>query len=168
MKTNLANLMSIVVDEEKKFASLGYSLKEYAYNTSTQELNGTTNVIEDYKEDFAKDFEEYKKTQAKISKIKATIYEKNNTFKLPDGRTIQQAIVDNTNLRKMKTVYNYLTEQRGTKRRITEVNNSYFECKTLNFDLETIKKEYETLEKKIQDTDFKISKLNSIEFEIDL
>ena len=168
MKTNLANLMSIVVDEEKKFASLGYSLKEYAYNTSTQELNGTTNVIEDYNEDFAKDFEEYKKTQAKISKIKATIYEKNNTFKLPDGRTIQQAIVDNTNLRKMKTVYNYLTEQRGTKRRITEVNNSYFECKTLNFDLETIKKEYETLEKKIQDTDFEISKLNSIEFEIDL
>lgn len=168
MKTNLANLMSIVVDEEKKFASLGYSLKEYAYNTSTQELNGTTNVIEDYKEDFSKDFEEYKKTQAKISKIKATIYEKNNTFKLPDGKTIQQAIVDNTNLRKMKTVYNYLTEQRGTKRRITEVNNSYFECKTLNFDLETIKKEYETLEKKIQDTDFEISKLNSIEFEIDL
>ena len=55
MKTNLANLMSIVVDEEKKFASLGYSLKEYAYNTSTQELNGTTNVIEDYKEDFAKE-----------------------------------------------------------------------------------------------------------------
>ena len=51
MKTNLANLMSIVVDEEKKFASLGYSLKEYAYNTSTQELNGTTNVIEDYKEE---------------------------------------------------------------------------------------------------------------------
>ena len=164
MKTNLANLMSIVVDEEKKFASLGYSLKEYAYNTSTQELNGTTNVIEDYKEDFAKDFEEYKKTQAKISKIKATIYEKNNTFKLPDGRTIQQAIVDNTNLRKMKSLYNYLLSQKSVKKRETEVNNSYFECKTINFDINEIRKEYETLEKKIQDTDFEISKLNSIEY----
>lgn len=168
MKTNLANLMSIVVEEERKFSSYSYELKECAYNTSTQELDGTVNIIEDYKEDFEKQFEEYKKTQAKITKIKATIYEKNNTFKLPDGRTIQEAIVDNTNLRKMKTLYNYLVTQKSTKRRVTEVNNSYFECKTVNFDINQIQKENEALEKKIQDTDFEISKLNSIEFDIDI
>lgn len=168
MKTNLSNLMNIVVEEERKFSDYGYELKEYAYNTSTQELDGTVNVIEDFKEDFTKDFEEYKKTQEKITKIKSIIYEKNNTFKLPDGRTIQEALVDNTNLRKMKTIYNYLLSQRSVKKRVTEVNNSYFECKTVNFDINELRKEYETLEKRIQDTDFEISKLNSIEFEIDL
>ena len=168
MKTNLSNLMNIVVEEERKFSDYGYELKEYAYNTSTQELDGTVNVIEDFKEDFTKDFEEYKKTQEKITKIKSIIYEKNNTFKLPDGRTIQEALVDNTNLRKMKGIYNYLLSQKSVKKRVTEVNNSYFECKTVNFDINELRKEYETLEKRIQDTDFEISKLNSIEFEIDL
>lgn len=168
MKTNLSNLMNIVVEEERKFSSYGYELKEYAYNTSTQELDGTVNIIEDYKEDFTKDFEEYKKTQEKITKIKSMIFQKNNTFKLPDGRTIQEALVDNTNLRKMKNLYNYLLSQKSVKKRVTEVNNSYFECKTINFDINQIREEYEILEKKIQDTDFEISKLNSIEFEIDI
>ena len=80
----------------------------------------------------------------------------------------QKALVDNTNLRKMKSLYNYLLSQKSVKKRETEVNNSYFECKTINFDINEIRKEYETLEKKIQDTDFEISKLNSIEFDIDV
>ena len=168
MKTNLANLMSVVAEEERKFAAYGYELKNHAYNTSAQELNGTITVIEDYKADFEKEFEEYKNTQEKITKMKATLYEKNNTFKLPDGRTIQEAIVDNINLRKMKNLYKYLLEQKNTKNRITEVNNSYFECKNVNFDAEKIKEEYDSLEKKIQDTDFEISKLNSIEFDLDI
>ena len=168
MKTNLSNLMNIVVEEERKFSSYGYSLKEYVYNTSTQELDGTINVIEDYKDDFQKDFQDYKNTQEKITKIKSIIYQKNNTFKLPDGRTIQEALVDNTNLRKMKSLYNYLISQKNVKKRVTEVNNSYFECKTINFDINKIREEYEILEKKIQDTDFEISKLNSIEFEVEL
>ena len=69
MKTNLSNLMNIVVEEERKFSSYSYSLKEYVYNTSTQELDGTINIIEDYKDDFEKDFEDYKKTQERITKI---------------------------------------------------------------------------------------------------
>ena len=168
MKTNLSNLMNIVVEEEWKFSSYGYTLKEYVYNTSTQELDGTINVIEDYKDDFQKDFQDYKNTQEKITKIKSIIYQKNNTFKLPDERTIQEALVDNTNLRKMKSLYNYLISQKNVKKRVTEVNNSYFECKTINFDINKIREEYEILEKKIQDTDFEISKLNSIEFEVEL
>lgn len=168
MKTNLSNLMSIVVEEERKFNDYGYDLKAYVYNTTIQELNGTVNVIEDYQDDFTKAMEDYKKAQQRISKIKALIYEKNNSFTLPDGRTIQEAIVDNTNLRKMKTVYLGLLSKKNSKKRITEVNNSYFECKTVNFDSEKLKKEYEQLEAKIQETDFEISKLNSIEFEADI
>ena len=68
----------------------------------------------------------------------------------------------------MKNLYKYLLEQKNTKNRITEVNNSYFECKNVNFDAEKIKEEYDELEKKIQDTDFEISKLNSIEFDLEI
>ena len=50
MKTNLANLMQIVSEEEKKFSNYGYSLRSYAYNTSIQELGGKINITEDYKQ----------------------------------------------------------------------------------------------------------------------
>ena len=168
MVTNLANLMSIVSEEEKKFSNYGYSLRTYAYNISIQELDGKTNVTEDYKKDFEKYYEELNKTQEKIIKAKTAIYEKNNQFKLTDGRTIQQAIVENTILRKMKSYYENLLYRRNSKRRVTEVNNSYFECKTLNYDVEKIQNEYDVIEKKIHKTDFEISKLNSKEFEVDI
>ena len=168
MKTNLANLMSIVSEEEKKLLNYGFSLKNYAYNISIQELDGKTNVTEDYKKDFEKYYEELNKTQEKIIKSKAAIYEKNNSFELSDGRTIQQAIVENTILRKIKGYYENLLDRRNTKRRVTEVNNSYFECKTLNYDVEKIQNEYDEIEKKIQKTDFEISKLNSCEFEVNI
>lgn len=168
MKTNLSSLMNVVAEEERKFSEYGCSVNEYAYNTSIQELDGKVNVIEDYTEDFKKVFEEYKNTQIKLTKIKSIIYEKNNYFKLSDGRTIQEAIVDNTNLRKMKSLYSSLLNKRNSKRRVTEVNNSYFECKILNYDIEEINNENELIEKKIQETDFEISKLNSIEFEVNI
>ena len=161
MVTNLANLMSIVSEEEKKFSNYGYSLRNYAYNTSIQELDGKVNVTEDYKKDL-------NKTQEKIIKAKTAIYEKNNQFKLTDGRTIQQAIVENTILRKLKGYYESLLDRRNSKRRVTEVNNSYFECKTLNYDVDKIQEQYDEIEKKIQRTDFEISKLNSKEFEVDI
>lgn len=168
MKTNLSSLMSIVAEEERKFSEYGYEVSNHAYNVSIQELDGKVNIIEDYKEDFKKQFEEYRTIQKRITKIKSIIYEKNNTLKLPDGRNIQEAITDNTNLRKMKSLYDTLLSKRNSKKRVTEVNNSYFECKTLNYDIETIKEEREVIEKKIQNTDFEISKLNSIEFEVEL
>ncbi|MBR3002548.1 MAG: hypothetical protein IKF38_03160 [Clostridia bacterium] len=168
MVTNLANLMSIVSEEEKKFSNYGYSLKDYAYNVSIQELDGKINVTEDYKKDFEKYYEELKKTQEKIIKAKTAIYEKNNSFKLSDGRTIQEAIVENTILRKMKYFYESMLNRRNSKKRMTEVNNSYFECKTLNYDVEKIQSEYNEIEKKIQKTDFEISKLNSKEFDVDI
>ncbi len=168
MKTNLSTLMSIVAEEERKFSEYGYEVSNYAYNVSIQELDGKVNIIEDHTKDFNKQFEEYKSTQKKITKIKSIIYEKNNKLKLPDGRNIQEAIVDNTNLRKMKALYSSLLDKRNSKKRVTEVNNSYFECKTLNYDIEEINREKELIEKKIQNTDFEISKLNSIEFEVEV
>ena len=71
MKTNLSNLMNIANDEERKFTEYGYALKEYVYSISTQELDGTINVIEDRKEDFETAFKNYNESQQKLTKIKA-------------------------------------------------------------------------------------------------
>ncbi len=168
MKINLSTLMSIATIEEGKFANLAYQLKKFAKSITTQELDGTINTIEDYKEDFKKTYEEYEKTQIKISKIKKIIHKKNTELKLEDGRNIQEAIIDNTNLRKMKSTIEFLLTLRNSKKRITEVNNSYFECETVNYDLELLEKRFSELEKEINNTDFQISKLNSIEFETEL
>ena len=168
MKINITGLMNIIAEEERKFNTLSNSLRTNIYSTSIQELNGTINVIEDYKEEYELDLEAYSNTMNRISKLKAILYEKNNNFKLSDGRTIQAAIIDNTNLRKMKGTYEMMLNYRNVKRRVTEVNNSYFESKTLNFDVDKIKEELKVIDSKIQTTDFEISKLNSVEFEMDI
>ena len=168
MKINISGLMNLIAEEERRFNNLSTSLKTNIYSTSIQELNGTINVIDDYKKEFENDFVEYSNVMNRISQLKSTLYEKNNSFKLSDGRTIQAAIIDNDNLRKMKSTYDLMLTFRNVKRRITEVNNSYFECKSLNFDIDNIKRELHEVDLKIQQTVFEISKLNSIEFEIDI
>ena len=141
MKTNLTNLMSILSEEEKKFSDYLLNLRKLAYTSEIQELDGTINVTQDFKSDFDEAFADCKSIQKRITKLKSVISEKNNEFKLEDGRTIQEAIYDNTNLRKLKTLYNTLIPLRDSKERVTEVHNSYFECKKVNFDLKTLKKD---------------------------
>ncbi len=166
MKTNISALMSLISEEERYLNSRLYTIKEYAINTSVEELDGKINIIEDNKEEFERDLKELERSSSELSKLKTILYEKNNQFKLSDNRNIQQAIVDNNNLRKLKSLYEQLLLLKNTKKRVTEVNNSYFECKTLNFDSKQIRERLEEIEKKIQNTDFEISKLNSIEFEV--
>ena len=57
---------------------------------------------------------------------------------------------------------------RNSKQRVTEVNNSYFQIQEINYNQDEIKSQIQILDEKIRNTDFEISKLNSIEFEIDL
>ena len=166
MKTNISALMSLISEEERYLNSRLYTIKEYAINTSVEELDGKINIIEDNKEEFERDLKELERSSSELSKLKTILYEKNNKLKLSDNRNIQQAIVDNNNLRKLKSLYEQLLLLKNTKKRVTEVNNSYFECKTLNFDSKQIRERLEEIEKKIQNTDFEISKLNSIEFEV--
>lgn len=166
MKTNISALMNLISEEERYLNSRMYTIKGLAINTTVEELDGRVNVIEDNKETFDLDLKELEKSISELSRLKTLLYEKNNSFKLSDGRTIQQAIVDNTNLRKLKSTYEQLLLSKNSKRRITEVNNSYFECKTINFDMNEIREKLNEVEDKIQKTDFEISKLNSIEFEV--
>lgn len=166
MKTNIQSLMNLISEEEKYLNKKTYTIISYALNTTVEELDGRINVIEDNKETFDLDFQEIERSIKNLSKLKAVLYEKNNEFKLSDGRTIQQAIVDNTNLRKLKSTFEQLLLLKSSKRRVTEVNNSYFECKTINFNSKELMKKLEDIDQEIQSTDFEISKLNSIEFEI--
>ena len=168
MKTNIAGLMSLIAEYEKKLNSLENLLNSNIYSVSIQELNGTVNTLEDTKNEFDNNLAEYKDILNKVTKLKSILYTKNNTFTLSDGRTIQTAIIDNTNLRKLKTLYESMLFFKSVKRRVTEVNNSYFECKSINYNSEDIKKELDIVNYKIQTTDFEISKLNSLEFEIDI
>ena len=166
MKTNISALMNLISEVEKNLSSKIYSIEDYALNISIEELDGKVNLVEDNKEIFNLNLKEIEKASKELSRLKAILYEKNNEFKLSYGRTIQQAIVDNTNLRNLKTTYENLLLLKNTKKRVTEVNNSYFESKTLNFDQNKLKKRLEEIDSKIQKTDFEISKLNSVEFSI--
>lgn len=166
MKTNISALMNLISEEEKYLNNRAYNIRGLALNTSVQELDGRVNIIEDNKETFDLELKGLEESIKKLSELKTILYEKNNSFKLNDGRTIQQAIVDNTNLRKLKTCYEQLLLSKSSKKRMTEVNNSYFECRTINFEPSIIKEKLDKIDKTIQQTDFEISKLNSVEFEI--
>lgn len=168
MKINLSALMNLISEEEKQYSTLSYSIKNHVYNTTIQELDGRTNIIEDNACDFDEELTEIKRISKEISLLKGVLYEKNNSLKLSDGRSIQTAIVDNANARKLKSTLESFLSYRNSKRRVTEVNNSYFEVREINFKIEEIKNEIKTLDKTIQNTDFEISKLNSQEFEINI
>lgn len=163
MKTNISALMNLISEEERILNIKSYTVKAYAVSTTVEEIDGRINIIEDNKEAFDLDFNELERSAKELSRLKTILYEKNNQFKLSDGRCIQQAIVDNTNLRKIKAIYEQLVLLKDSKKRVAEVNNSYFECKTVNFDSKKLREKIDT---EIQKTDFEISKLNSIEFDI--
>ena len=168
MKINLSSLMCLIDENEKSYSSLFFALKKHVLNTSIQELNGTTNIVEDNKKDFQEELTEVEGLSKEITKLKSILYEKNNSFKLSDGRTIQSAIVENSNLRKLKDNLQTLLNYRNLKQRVTEVNNSYFQIQEINYNQEEIKSQIQQLDAKIRSTDFEISKLNSIEFDIEL
>ena len=161
MKINLSSLMCL-------YSSMFFSLKKHVFNTSIQELSGVLNVIEDNKKDFEEELIEVQNLSNEIIKLKSILYEKNNAFKLSDGISIQAAIVENSNLRKLKDNFELLLNYRNSKQRVTEVNNSYFQIQEINYNQDKIKSKIQILGEKIRNTDFEISKLNSIEFEIDL
>lgn len=168
MKTNIANLINMVAEDERKLNVLSRGVINHIYTVTAKELDGKENVIEDYKEDFESDYSQYNELLKRIEKMKKIIYLKNNELKLPDGSSIQDALVEVGLLRKKFNLLNQLCEHKSSNRRITEVNNSYFECRTLNFDAKKLKEELNEIENKIQSIEFEISKLNSIEFDIEI
>ena len=166
MKLNLTTLMSKINEEEENLNNLMSNIRLHNFNTSIKELDSSETILEDYKSDLTEELKNLEETYELLTKLKKLQFEKNNSYKLDDSRTIQQAISDNNYLRKLKNFYSSIVNNRSTKTRITEVNNSYFECHNLNYDSKDIQKRIDEITKEIEATDFEISKLNSIEFEI--
>lgn len=164
MKLNLTTLMSKINEEESNLNTLMTNIKEHLYSTSIKELDGSETVLENYKQDLDEELKSLETSYQLLTKLKKFQFIKNNSLKLSDGRTIQQAISDNNYLRKLKNFYNSIVNNRSTKQRITEVNNSYFECRNLNYDVKEIRNKIKKITQEIETTEFEISKLNSIEF----
>ena len=165
MKLNLTTLMSKINEEESNLNTLMTNIKEHLYSTSIKELDGSETVLENYKQYLDEELKSLETSYQLLTKLKKFQFIKNNSLKLSDGRTIQQAISDNNYLRKLKNFYNSIVNNRSTKQRITEVNNSYFECRNLNYDVKEIRNKIEKITQEIETTEFEISKLNSIEFD---
>ena len=165
MKLNLTTLMSKINEEESNLNTLMTNIKEHLYSTSIKELDGSETVLENYKQYLDEELKSLETSYQLLTKLKKFQFIKNNSLKLNDGRTIQQAISDNNYLRKLKNFYNSIVNNRSTKQRITEVNNSYFECRNLNYDVKEIRNKIEKITQEIETTEFEISKLNSIEFD---
>lgn len=157
--------MNKINEEENNLNTLMTNIKEHLYSISIKELDGSETVLENYKQDLDEELKALETSYQLLTKLKKFQFIKNNSLKLNDGRTIQQAISDNNYLRKLKNFYNSIVNNRSTKQRITEVNNSYFECRNLNYDVKEIRNKIEKITQEIETTEFEISKLNSIEFD---
>ena len=115
MKTNITQLMNLISEYERQLQDVGYDIRSHVINTSIIELDGKVNIVEDNKEVFNDQLEIIEELSNKISLLKGILYEKNNTFKLSDGRTIQTAIVENTVLRRLKSIYESIIVFRNSK-----------------------------------------------------
>ncbi len=168
MKTNLTNLMNLVSEYERNLSTADNNLRNHVYTTTIEELDGRKTIVEDYREDFKNEFIEYNNLFERIQIAKQVIAKKNNEFKLPDGNTISDTLITISLLRKKLFLIERFLSEKSSKRRITEVNNSYFESKEVNFDASAMKEVYEKIQNEIQHLEFEISKLNSKEFDVDM
>ena len=103
MKLNLTTLMSKINEEEENLNNLMSNIRLHIFSTSIKELDGSETILEDYKSDLTEELKNLEETYELLTKLKKLQFEKNNSYKLDDSRTIQQAISDNNYLRKLKT-----------------------------------------------------------------
>lgn len=167
MKTNLIDLMSRISQLERDYNEILFELRSQNMNIKIIELDGSYQMLEEYP-NFEDKLEECEEIRNKITILKGILFERNNSLKLKNGDTIQKALIDIQNKRKELDLLRVLSKQNPSKRRTSETNNSYFTSKELAYDKVKITEKEQTLLKEIQDTEYEISQLNSIEFEIEL
>lgn len=163
MKINIQALLKLIAKEEKNLDYLLVNLRSHLFNISIEELDGRCKIIEDYKCEFEEELIELDKLIKRIIDYKNILFEKNNAFKLSDGRTLHQAIIDNLYLKKHRQFFENIVRNKSTKKR---VSSSYFECYDLNFDVKIMKRRLKEINEKIEVTENEIAKLNLIDFTI--
>lgn len=166
MKTNLASIMTRLSLLTTDFFGYKSLVNEAAFNEKVIELTGKEQMLKEY-EDFQERFDKMLDAATEITKLKGILNKKNGEFKLSDGRTIQEALIDISTTRSIIETLERLSNLNESKQRVTETNNSYFMCKELNYDKKVMKEHSERLREMIEKTEFEISKLNAVEFEIE-
>lgn len=167
MKTNLVDLMSRVSQLEREYSELSYELRGNSMNLKTIELDGTAQVLEEYP-NFEGDFRRFLDIGKEITRLKGIMFAKNNSITLENGDTIQKALVNIQNKRKALELVKTLARQNPSKRRNTEVNNSYFTSKELAYDKNMMIELEQSLIEEIQYIELQISEANSQSFKIEM
>ena len=98
MITNLSNLMADVSRLERQFSRLVKRLDYYNMNEKAIDLNHKEMVLVEYP-NFEKDLAQAAELQNEISRLRGIIYEKNNSYILSTGKSIQASIADLTSKR---------------------------------------------------------------------
>lgn len=166
MKTNIQALIKFIRKEEKNLDYLLANLLSHLLNISIEEFDGSCKIIEDFRSDFEEELKELDKLIRKIVYHKNILMEKRNTFKLSDGRTIQQTITDNMYLQRRKTFYENIVGSRLSKMWGIDADGKYFESNDVVFSPKVIKKRVQEINEKIDATENEIAKLNLIDFTI--
>lgn len=166
MKTNLSNVMIEVKKDQDELSEIEYYLKGNNVKKSTIELNGNEVVLEEV-EDFNEKMERADYLVGRIAYLKSIIAEKNSKTVLFNGLSIAGNLDLLAKLRMRVETYQRLLSIKEIKRRVTEVNNSYYVHSVPVFDKKEIEEKKKSTETLIQGIELEMSKANSVEFEIE-
>ena len=166
MKTNLTNIMSEVKKYQDELSEIEYYLKGNNVIKSTIELNGNEMTLEKV-EDFDEKMKRADYLVNRIAYLKSVLAEKNSNEILSNDLSVAGNLDLLAKLRIRVETYQRLLSIKETKKRITEVNNSYYLHSLPVFDKKEIEEKKKETEDIIQSIELEISKVNSIEFEIE-
>ena len=166
MKTNLSNIMIEIKKDQDELAEVEYYLKRNVVKKSTIELSGNEVMLENV-EDFDEKMKRGDYLIERIAYLKSIVAKKNSETILSNGISIAGNLDLLSKLRNRVETYKEILTIKDTKRRVTEVNNSYYVHCVPVFDRKEIEKRKEDIENLMQNMELEISKANSIEFEIE-
>lgn len=165
MKTNLSNVMIEVKKDQDELSEIEYYLKGNNTNRSTIELSGNEVILEKV-EDFNDKMNRADYLVDRIAYLKSVIAEKNSEAILFNNLSVAGNLDLLAKLRMRIETYQRLLSIKETKKRVAEVNNSYYLHSVPVFNREEIETKKKSTEVLIQSIELAISKANSIEFEI--
>lgn len=167
MKVSISDLMQRIAMLEDERTKLVEGLRYANKNIKTQEINGTNVGFDLTKcDDFDERFNRYMKIIEIIPTLKGIIDQKNNDFKLNNGLTIKQAILQNQYYRSAVKMLDILSEAKNSTDRFSNSGDSYYEITTLAYEPKVMKEKAKEIREKLLQTESEITKLNSVPFEV--
>lgn len=165
MKTNISNIMNEIKKDQEELSNIEYYVRRNNVQKSTIELTGNEVILEEV-EDFNDKMERADYLVNRISYLKFVMSKRNNETILSNGMSVAGNLDLLSKLRTRIETYQELLQVKETKRRVTEVNNSYYLHSVPVFNRNEIESKKTDTEHQIQQIELEISKTNSIEFDI--